>query len=448
MNLTDILVKNGLIVTMDEDRRIIEKGSIEIEDKRIKRVGKSSGREEAEEVIDAGGKIVMPGLICSHTHTYGLLLRAAPLDINPPSDLVQILQRVWWPVDEAMTQSDARASAMAACLEFMKAGTTLFVDTYSGPNSIGRSLDMISSAIGKSGLRAFIGFEATERHTRAEGARGMQENIRFLKKIRKKNKSRVQGLVSLHASFTISNELLRHARRVSRRFDAPITIHASEGQVDLQHNLQMYGKRTVERLYDVGVLSPNTVLTHCVHVNDDEISLIERTGARVAHNPMSNMLNGVGVAPVPKMLESGTPVGLGNDGYIFDGFENLRSAYLIHKANAQDPRVITPTQALEMATINGAKLYGLEKQLGSIEVGKLGDIIIINPDSLPTPLRRENVIEHLINSIQGRDVETVIVDGRLLMREERVITLDEEEVVEMSRKSAEKIWRKLGAIKR
>lgn len=433
---------------MDKNRKIIEKGSIEIKDKKIKRVGKFQGDENPEEVIDASGKIVMPGLICSHTHSYGMLLRATPLKIDPPTDLMQILQRVWWPMDEAMTQKDAYASALITCLKFIKTGTTCFADTYSGPNSIGRSLDRISSAIEGSGLRAFIGFEATERHTRAEGARGMQENVRFLKRTLKKKRSRVQGLVSIHASFTASDELLRHARRVSRRFNAPITIHASEGQVDPQHNLQEYGKRTVERLHDVGILSPNTVLAHCVHVNKDELSLIKKDGAKVAHNPMSNMLNGVGVAPVPRMLEREISVGLGNDGHIFDGFENLRSAYLIHKADARDPRVITPYQALEMATINGAKLYGLEDKLGSIETGKLADLIIINPNFLPTPLRKKSATKHLVDSIRGCDVETVIVDGRLLMREKRVITLDEGEVVEMSKKSAEKIWKKLGAIKR
>ncbi|KXB09249.1 hypothetical protein AKJ35_01165 [candidate division MSBL1 archaeon SCGC-AAA833F18] len=433
---------------MDGNRKIIERGSVEIEDKKIKRVGKFREDKNSEEVIDATGKIVMPGLICSHTHSYGMLLRATPLRIDPPTDLMQILQRVWWPIDEAMTQKDAYASALITCLKFIKTGTTCFADTYSGSNSIGRSLDRISSAIGESGLRAFIGFEATERHTRAEGARGMQENVRFLKRTLKKKRSRVRGLVSIHASFTVSDELLRHARRVSRRFNAPITIHASEGQVDPQHNLQKYGKRAVERLHDVGILSSNTVLAHCVHVNEDELSIMKKTEAKVAHNPMSNMLNGVGVAPVPKMLEKEISVGLGNDGYIFDGFENLRSAYLIHKANARDPRIITPYQALEMATINGAKLYGLEDKLGSIETGKLADLIIINPDSLPTPLRRKNVVEHIVNSVRGCDVETVIVDGRLLMREKRVITLDEEEVVKMSKKSAEKIWKKLGAIKR
>ncbi|MBS3815800.1 MAG: amidohydrolase family protein, partial [Hadesarchaea archaeon] len=369
--------------------------------------------------------------------------------IRPPSDLAQISRRIWQPMKEEMTQSDAKASAMIACLKFIKNGVTCFASTHaSGHKSIGRSLDETSSAIEEAGLRAFIGFEATESTTHAEGARGMKENVRFLEKIEKKRKSRVQGLVSLQSSSNSSDELLRHARRVSKRFGAPITIHAAESQMDPQIDLKEHGKRTVKRLYDLDLLSRNTVLFDCVNVNEDELELIKISEAGVSHNPQGNMLSGVGIAPVPQMLEKRIPVGLGNDGYFFNEFENLRSAYLIHKLNSQDPRTITPYQALKMATIDGARLYGMENELGSIEKGKLADLIIINPDSLPTPLRRENTLRHVINSARGCDVETVITDGRLLMHEKRVITLDEEDVIKKSNKSSKKIWNKLDSIKR
>jgi cytosine/adenosine deaminase-related metal-dependent hydrolase len=163
---------------------------------------------------------------------------------------------------------------------------------------------------------------------------------------------------------------------------------------------------------------------------------------------MSNMLNAVGVAPVVKMQVMDIPVGLGNDGYIFDGFENIRAAFLLHKLALSDPRVITPMEALEMATIRGAELYGLEKKVGSIEQGKLGDIIIINPSLAPTPLRSESVVGHIVNTVDGDDVETVIINGHIVMRNRKVLTLDEEDVVEISRKSAERLWQKLGAVGR
>lgn len=447
--MVDLLIKNGLVVTMDKDRRIIADGSVAVDEGRIVSVKRGRVREgKPEEVIDARGKIVMPGLVCSHTHLYGMLLRGAPLEIEPPTDFAQILQRVWWPMDEAMTKEDAYASALISCLEFIKTGTTLFADTFSGPNVISGVLDRIASAVEQSGMRAILAFEATERRTHAEGAKGTKENERFILKVKKERMRRVQGMFSIHASFTVSDELLHYVRELASRYKVPVTIHTSEGLADLYHNYERYGKRTIERLNDAGLLARDVVLAHCVHVNDDELALVKKTDAKVAHNPMSNMLNGVGVAPVVKMLSMGIPVGLGNDGYIFDGFENLRAAFLLHKITLRDPRAISPMEALEMATIRGAELYGLQNELGSIETGKLADIIIVNPALAPTPLRPESVVGHIVNTVDGDDVETVIVGGNILMRNRVMQTMDEAEAVKVARKSAEKLWQKLGAIKK
>ncbi|MEW6222243.1 MAG: amidohydrolase family protein [Candidatus Hadarchaeota archaeon] len=444
--MADLLIKNGLVVTMDRDCRIIPDGTISVEDGRIKSLkkGRATGNK-ADEIIDARGKIVMPGLVCSHTHLYGMLLRGAPLKIEPPTDFSQILQRVWWPMDEAMGKEDAYASAVISCLEFLKTGTTLFADTFSGPNSITGVLDKIASAVEQSGIRGILAFEATERHSNAEGTKGMRENERFIKKMKKEKARRVTGMISLHASFTISDELIKWARDLASRYKAPLTIHTSEGLADLYHNYEKFGKRTVERLKEEGLLGPDVVLAHCVHVNDNELEIIKKMGAKVAHNPMSNMLNAVGVAPVPKMLGMGIPVGLGNDGYIFDGFENIRAAFLLHKLAGRDPRAITPREVMEMATIRGAELYGLGNELGSLEQGKLADIIIIDPSIAPTPVTPDSVLGHLVNTVDGDDVETTIVGGNVLMRERKVLSMDEGEVVSISRKTAKKLWQKLGA---
>jgi cytosine/adenosine deaminase-related metal-dependent hydrolase len=185
-----------------------------------------------------------------------------------------------------------------------------------------------------------------------------------------------------------------------------------------------------------------------VQVNDDELSILKETGTKVAHNPMSNMLNAVGVAPIAKMLKMGITVGLGNDGYIFDGFENLRAAFLLQKVALRDPRAISPMEALEMATIRGAELYGLGNELGSIEPGKQADIIFIDPKIAPTPIRSESVVGHLVNTVDGDDVDTVIVGGGVIMRNRKVLTLNEAEVVKIARRSALKLWQKLGAVRR
>jgi len=448
--MADILIKNGLIVAMDAKRRVIEDGAVAIEDGRIVFVGKADEAIKdfhAERQIDASGKIVMPGLICSHTHLYGMLLRGAPLfsKVEPPVDFTQILQRVWWPVDEALSYKDAYASALVGCLEFLKTGTTLFADTYSGPNSIENVLDHIAKAVNEVGVRGIISFEATERHSREEGERGVRENVRFIEKTGGEKK--VRGMFSIHASFTVSNDLIKYVRELANKYRVPVTIHTSEGLSDVYHNMERYGERTVNRLYNQGLLGLDVVLAHCVHVNDDELRILAKTGAKVAHNPMSNMLNAVGVSPVPKMLEMGITVGLGNDGYIFDSFENIRTMYLLHKVHLKDPRVITPLQALEIATIKGAELYGLKEELGSIEVGKKADVIIIKPDVLSTPLTAQSVYGHLVNTVDGDDVETVIVDGELLMENRKILAINEEEAEGIAQRTSRELWERLKEVK-
>lgn len=441
--MVDLLIKNGLVITMDKNCRIIPGGFVAIEDGKIKSIGKKGRSPKADEIIDAKGKIVMPGLICSHTHLYGMLLRGAPLKIQPPTDFSQILQRIWWPMDEAMGKDDAYASALISCVEFLKTGTTLFADTFSGPNSIQGVLDKIAAAVEQTGIRGIISFEATERRSRAEGARGLKENERFIRKLKKKKTSRVMGMICVHASFTVSDELLVYARQLATKYRVPMTIHTSEGLVDVYHNYARFGMRTVERLKEAGFLGPDVVLAHCVNVLDEELEIIQKSGAKVAHNPMSNMLNAVGVAPVLKMMKLGIQIGLGNDGYIFDGFENIRAAYLLHKVATKDPRAISPREVLEMATIKGAELYGLHDMVGSVEIGKLADIIIINPALAPTPVRHDTVLGHLVNTIDGDDVETVIVGGRVVMKDRKLQFVDEAQAVSVARRAAEKLWQSM-----
>ena len=446
--MVDLLIKNGVIVTMDSDRRILEGYSLAIDEGRIVEIGRTDDlqrRHSNVELVDATGQIVMPGLVCSHTHLYGMLLRGASLSVKPPSDFTQILQRIWWPVDEAMNYEDAYASALIASVEFAKSGVTLFADTYSGPNSIPGVLDRIYEAVERVGIRSFISFEATERHSTDEGWTGVKENARFAEMISKKHDSKTKALFSIHASFTVSDELIREVKKIAERYRAPITIHASEGLVDLHHNMENYGKRTIERLSDVGLLGSTVVLAHCVHLNSKEIDLIARTNTGVAHNPMSNMLNAVGVSPVQQMIAQKVTIGLGNDGYIFNMFENMRTAFLLHRLNSRDPNAIDSYTILEMATINGARLYGMQKETGSIEVGKKADIILIKPNLLPTPLTSETVVGHIINTVDADDVEHVFVEGKQIVKNKRLLSFDEQEAQRISQAAASDLWTRLKA---
>ncbi|MGD0175858.1 MAG: amidohydrolase family protein [Candidatus Bathyarchaeia archaeon] len=448
--MVDLLIRNGVLVTMDSQRRILENHAIAIEQGKVVEIGKTADlqkKHSTAEVLDASGRIVMPGIVCSHSHLYGMLLRGASLKITPPSDFTQILQRVWWPVDEAMNFEDAYASALVASVEFAKSGVTTFADTYSGPNSITGVLDHIARAVEEVGIRGFVAFEATERHSKDEGAKGVQENVRFAEKAHSKPESKARPLFSIHASFTVSDDLIRRVKALAVKYRVPITIHASEGLGDLHHNLENYGKRTVERLRDVGLLGPDVVLAHCVNLDENEIDTVAQTKTGVAHNPMSNMLNAVGVAPILRMLEKQINVGLGNDGYIFDMFENMRSAYLLHRVYHKNPNAIDPYTILEMATVSGAKLYGMEKELGSIEAGKRADIIIIKPSVLPTPLNASSAVGHLVNTVDGNDVEIVLVDGKPVVKNKQLLTFDEERAQSISQNAAAKLWERLETVK-
>jgi len=440
---TITVVEKGFIVTMDTRRSVYPNGSVVIEGDRIVDVGEASSISESykpDRVISAEGCIVTPGFICAHTHLYGILLRGASSGLPPPTDFTQSLQRIWWPMDQAMTHRDAYASALASSLELLRTGTTTFADTFSGPNALKGVLDDVEKGVDEVGIRGILSFEATERRSGDEGRMGVEENLRFIKK---RKQGLCRGMMSLHASFTVSDDLISFAAEKARELKAPMTIHAAEGKGDLHHNLERYGLRTLERLSSVGFLGHDVVLAHVVHVNDDELRLIRGSGAAVAHNPMSNMLNAVGVSPVDEMLKMGICVALGNDGYIFDVFENMRSAFLSHKLKRCDPRVISPLQALEMATVDAARAYGLH-ELGSLEKGKKADLVLLRPD-LPTPLTPSSVYGHLVNTLGGGDVDTVLVDGQVLLERGRPTKLDPARAYGVCREAAEALWVKLSA---
>jgi cytosine/adenosine deaminase-related metal-dependent hydrolase len=428
---------------MDAQRRVLKNMDLLLEDSVIAKIERDI-QEKVDHEIDGSGRIILPGFICGHTHLYGILLRGAPLDIKPTTDFLQILDRVWWKVDSAFVNEDAYASALASCYEFVKSGTTCFADTYSGPGSIEGVLDAISKGVREVGIRGILAFEATERNSPEEGERGLKENIRFLKAQRRNPDELLMGMYSLHASFTLSDELIQKTRVQADELPAPVTIHASEGLIDVYHNIERYDKRTVERLFDLGVLGSDVVLAHCVHVNHDELELIRGSGARVAHNPMSNMNNAVGVAPVTDMYDLGIPVCLGNDGFIFDAIENIRTAYLIHKVHHLDTRVTIPQQVIEMATINGAQVYGLDDKLGSIEPGKLADLVVLHPNPRVTPILPSGVYGYIVYGCTAHDVEHVFVHGKPIVENHQVTSVQSETVEKALEHVVPTLWEKLG----
>ena len=443
----DILIKEALVVTMNSERRVLDRGYVAIRDNLIVDVGVGDGLDKyaPEEVIDGRKSVVIPGLQCAHTHFYGLLLTGSPwfAKIEPPTDFQQNLQRIWWALDVLLGYDEAYASALIGSILFARSGVTNFFDNISSPNTITNVLDYIEKGVSEVGIRGFISFEATQRRSDEEGFRGLEENVRFIKKNNFDESKLVKGAIYVHASFTVKDELLIKAKEYSDRYNALLAIHAEEGLVDVYHSIERYGVRPIERLYRVGFLGPRTHLVHLVQATDDELELVKKTGSHVAHNPLSNMLNAVGVAKVPEMLKMGINVGLGNDGYIFDHFENMRAAYLLHKVWRRDPRVMTPLQVFELATVNVARMFHQEDKLGSLEPGKLADVVVIRPKTPNTPVNSKTIYGHLVNTFSSKDVDTVIVNGKYVLKDGKLVNVDEEKAIEYVHRVVERLWDRL-----
>jgi len=440
----DILLNNALIVTMNRSRDVIPRGYVAIRDGKIVGLGAGDGRTKysAEEVVEIKRQIVTPGFVCAHTHFYGLLLTGSPWFgvIEPPSDFQQNLQRIWWALDESLTYEDVYISALIGAVMFARTGTTFFKDLLDAPNITQGSLDYIEKAVNEIGIKGFAGFSVTQRRSIEEGFEGIKENERFVRKTRNDPYTRVKGVFTIHASFTVDDEILMKTKELADKYGTIYALHVEEGLIDVYHNIERYGKRPIERMRDIGFLSPRLLAIHVVQAIDDELRMLKEYDVKIAHNAMSNMINGVGVPQVPKMLSMGLTVGIGNDGYVMDVFDNMRTTYLIHKVAQKDPRATDVVKVVEMATIDAAKVLGMSHVIGSIEVGKDADITIISPEIVHTPLDERTVFGHLVNTFTGQDVWGVLVNGKWVTKNRRVITVDVEKVMDYAHKVVNKLW--------
>ena len=446
----DILINNALVVTMNKNRDVIPRGFVAVRDGKIVDVGVGDGtsKYEAEEVIEGRRTIVTPGFVCAHTHFYGVLLAASTWFglIEPPTDFQQNLQRIWWALDENITYDDIYAASLMGSIMFARTGTTFFKDMNSSPNSVTNGLDYIKKGAEEVGLRGYAGFCATQRRSLEEGFKIIAENERFVRETHADPKAKVRGFFAVHASFTVTDDVLIKTKELADKYGTIYAMHVEEGLIDVYHNIERYGKRPVERLRDIGFLSDRFVAVHVVQAIDEELKIIKEYGVHVAHNAMSNMINGVGVPRIQKMLELGINVAIGNDGYVFDVFDNMRSTYLVHKVVNKDPRILAPLDVIEMATINAAKALHVDDRIGSIEPGKDADIVIIRPEFVPTPLNEKTVYGHMVNTFTGQDVWGVLVEGRWVTKERKVVTVDVEDAMERAHKTIARLWDRMASM--
>jgi 5-methylthioadenosine/S-adenosylhomocysteine deaminase len=425
--LADILIKGGYVVTMDPQRRVIEGGSVAVEGNKITGVAKEI-KERAEVVINARGKVVLPGLINAHTHLSMTLLRGVADDMQ----LMKWLEKIW-SIEKHLKAEDCYAGALLGCLEMIKSGTTCFADMYFHMEDVARAVE-------ESGLRGVLSYGIIEMGDPKRRESELSKGESLVKDWHGKAEGRILTMFGPHAPYTCSPECLMKVKELAKKYDVGIHIHLSETRDEVKQMIKKYGRRPVKHLDSIGFLGPEVLAAHCVWLNEKEIKILHDRGVKPVHNPVSNMKLSSGVAPVPEMLAAGIPVALGTDGAAsnnsLDMFKEMKFAALLNKSYRFDPVAIPAMSALEMATVNGATALGLGNELGSIEVGKKADLVLVDIGKPHlTPLH--NLISHLVYSAVGSDVETTIVDGRILMLERRVLVLDEDKVLRLAQKSSD-----------
>jgi putative selenium metabolism protein SsnA len=439
-----MLITNGTLVTFGEENEIIPYGALLIEGDQIAALGRTTelvDRYPDEEILDAQGKLVMPGTICAHTHFYGAFARGMAPKTEPPSNFLQILEYLWWRLDKALNLDDVRYSALVCLVDAIRNGTTTLIDHHASPHAIVGSLDVIAEAVTEAGLRACLCYEVSDRDGEEIAIEGIKENERFIKEA---SDSLLAGTFGLHASLTLSDETLKRAAEVAGELTAGFHLHVAEDKADPADSLKRSGLRVVERLEKAGILGAKTIAAHCVHIDAFETDILRETATKVAHNPRSNMNNAVGVADVPRMLRRGIDVGLGNDGFSNNMFSEMKTAYLLHKHAQGDPRVMGADQVLQMAVRNNRRIANLffPKPLGELSIGAYADIILLDYIST-TPLHAGNFPWHLIFGMDGGQVDTTIVGGKVLMKDRKLLTLDEEAICARSRELARKLWARM-----
>jgi putative selenium metabolism protein SsnA len=395
------------------------------------------------EQIDARGQYVMPGNICAHTHFYGAFARGMAIPGPAPKDFPEILQKLWWPLDRSLSEADVRASAEVMLLDAIRHGTTTLIDHHASPNAIAGSLDAIAEAVERSGLRAVLCYEVTDRDGPDKARVGIAENVRFIERLRGKSPAagRLAATFGLHASLTLSDETLDACREAAPD-GTGFHIHVAEHEADEYDSLAKSGLRVVDRLQAHGMLGPRTIVAHAVHVDAREVNLLAETGTWVTHQPRSNMNNGVGVADVESLMRTGIKVCLGTDGFSHTMWEEWKTAYLLHKAWNRDPRRMPALDVAQMGVYNNAQLAGLffpDAPLGVLAPGAAADLIFV--DYHPhTPLTAGNLPWQIVFGFHESMVTTTIVAGQVLMRDRQMVFLDEEAITAHARQLAPAVW--------
>ncbi len=435
----DLIISGGTIVTMDNGKRVILNGAVAVDKDKIVAVdtsGEIARLFSAKQTINADGKVVIPGLINTHTHIPMTLFRGISDDL----DLQKWLTKYIFPAEaKNVTEDFVRVGTRLGLAEMIRGGTTTYCDMYYFE-------DAVADETQKAGVRGVLGetvidFPVPDNKTWNEA---MNYTEKFLDKW--KNSSLIVPAIAPHAPYTVSTEHLQDVKKLSDKTNAPIVIHVAETRKEVDDSLESKKLKPIDYLANIGFLNNRMIAAHVIFADDEELDLLKKFGVGIAHNPQSNMKLASGVAPVPRMLEMNLPVGLGTDGAAsnndLDMWEEMDTAAKLHKVFTKDPKVLTAEQAFEMATIRGARALHLENLIGSLETGKRADIVVVDFDSLhQTPYF--NIYSALVYSTKASDVRDVVINGKFIMRDRRLITLNESDIKKGANAYRQKIIKSL-----
>lgn len=441
-----MILTNGKIITWGQPGRILEGYALRIVGSKIVEIAIQPDLLEKypqEERMDAHSQYIMPGNICAHTHFYGAFSRGMGVPGPAPKDFPEILGKLWWSLDKALTLDDVRYSALVCLIDAIKHGTTTLIDHHASPNAIGGSLTEIALAVQEAGVRASLCYEVTDRDGDQGAKDGIAENARFINAVKAEKNGKLAATFGLHASLTLSEKTLEACRDACPD-DVGFHVHVAEHPVDEYDSLQKCGERVVDRLERNGMLGPRSIAVHAVHVDVREIELLAANQTWVTHQPRSNMNNAVGMSQPEAMMRAGIKVCLGNDGFSNQMWQEWKTAYLAHKLWNHDPRRMSGTDVVQMAVYNNASLAEQQFGVGPIGVlqpGAEADLIFVDYHPF-TELIAGNLPWHIIFGFHESMVTTTMVGGKVLMRDRQLLTLDEEKITYEARKLSAETWKR------
>lgn len=438
-----MIIGNGKVITNNSSNTVIENGAVLVRGNIIEDVGNFEDLKKTypnEEIIDVKGKIIMPGMICAHSHIYSAYARG--MSVSKPTDnFFRMLENLWWSLDRKLTLEDVKLNAFTTYIESIQNGVTTLIDHHSGPNSVTGSLFAIAEVAKELGMRTSLCYEVSDRDGKDVTLKEIDENINFIKASKNcDNEDMIKALFGLHASFTLSNETLYKVREAMEGVYDGYHIHVAEGIEDQYDSLNKYGRKVVERLHDFGILGEHTIAVHGVHINQREIEILKETDTSVVHNPESNMNNAVGCPPIVSMLKQGLRVGLGTDAYTNDMFESMKVANVLQSHQLCDSTVgFMETKKMQFE--NNPKILQkyFKRDLGVLTKKAYADIITVDYDPL-TPMNKDNWFGHLLFGVSGRMVNDTIINGKFVMKDREILSVDIQEIKAKSRERAKEIW--------